>query len=186
MKLSPRGKLVLIAAGFALPLVASFIAYRFLSPEATANYGELLLPPGVITRQPLRSASGESWSFAQLKGRWILTASDSGACGPACTEKLAQLRQVHLALGRDASRVARVFVIDDFAPAKLSDPRALDGAIVAATPAGMQLPAGAGNDRAHIYLVDPKGNVMMRWPAAFDRRRMLKDLDRLLKASQIG
>jgi len=28
--------------------------------------------------------------------------------------------------------------------------------------------------------------VMMRWPAAPDGRRMIKDLDRLLRASQIG
>ena len=45
---------------------------------------------------------------------------------------------------------------------------------------------GAGNDRAHIYLVDPRGNVMMRWPANPQMRGMLKDLERLLKASQIG
>ena len=50
----------------------------------------------------------------------------------------------------------------------------------------MVLPPGAANDRAHIYLVDPLGNVMMRWPAKPDMRRMLKDLERLLKASQIG
>ena len=42
-------------------------------------------------------------------------------------------------------------------------------------------PPGAGNDRAHIYLVDPHGNVMMRWPERPDRARMLKDLQRLLQ-----
>jgi hypothetical protein len=61
-----------------------------------------------------------------------------------------------------------------------------EGTLVALTPTGMHLPPGAANDRAHIYLVDPNGNVMMRWPAATDRKRMLKDLDRLLRASQIG
>ena len=43
-----------------------------------------------------------------------------------------------------------------------------------------------GNDRAHIYLIDPHGDVMMRWPAAPDGRRMIRDLERLLRASQIG
>ena len=57
---------------------------------------------------------------------------------------------------------------------------------LALTPRGLALPAGAGNDRAHVYLVDPRGNVMMRWPAGADRKRMLGDMQRLLKASQIG
>ncbi len=42
------------------------------------------------------------------------------------------------------------------------------------------------NDRAHVYVADPLGNVMMRFPANAEPRRMLKDLERLLKASQIG
>jgi len=62
----------------------------------------------------------------------------------------------------------------------------LDGTVVAFTPAGMSLPPGAANDRAHIYLVDPRGNVMLRWPAGAERKRILADLKRLLKASQIG
>jgi hypothetical protein len=58
--------------------------------------------------------------------------------------------------------------------------------VVAATPQGLQLPPGAANDRAHIYLVDPHGNVILRWPAKPDLRRMYRDLERLFKASQIG
>jgi hypothetical protein len=93
---------------------------------------------------------------------------------------------VRLALGRNASRVERVLVVDDTRPADRAALAAFDGLVVAVTPTGLTLPPGAGNDRAHVYLVDPHGNVMLRWPAAADRRRMLKDLERLLKASQIG
>jgi hypothetical protein len=77
-------------------------------------------------------------------------------------------------------------VVDDL---HRPDPALLEefsGTRVALTPAGLLLPPGAGNDRAHVYLVDPRGNVMLRWPAAADRKRMLGDLQRLLKASQIG
>ena len=93
---------------------------------------------------------------------------------------------MRLALGRNASRVARVFVVDD---ARAPDPvvlAPLEDLIVAVMPRGVAIPPGPANDRAHIYLVDPRGNVMMRWPAQPDFRRMLKDLERLLKASQIG
>jgi cytochrome oxidase Cu insertion factor (SCO1/SenC/PrrC family) len=186
MRLTPRTKLLLLVAGFALPIVVSYLAFHFTRPSPSANYGELLLPPSVATAQPFDMPGGGTWTFADLRGRWALVISDSGACPAACVEKLTTLRQVQLALGRKAGRVARVYVVDDLRAPDAAMLRSFEGTRVALTPRGLQLPPGAANDRAHIYLVDPNGNVMMRWPADADRKRMLGDLERLLKASQIG
>lgn len=185
MKLGPRAKLLLIAALLLSPIVASLLVYRFGSVQPTANYGELIPPTGV-TSQPFGLASGGHFSFERVRGRWAMVASDSGTCPAACVEKLTTLRQVRLALGRNASRVERVFVVDDLNRPDAAALRPFEGTVVALTPPGMSLPPSAASDRAHIYLVDPNGNVMLRWPAAADRKRMLKDLERLLKASQIG
>ena len=184
--IGPRAKLAGLVAIFAIPIAASLLAYRFMRPDATANYGELLLPPGAITTQPFGRSDGGRFAFADLGGKWVLVASDSGDCAAACAEKLATLRQVRLALGRNASRVTRVFVVDDLRRPAAGALMEFEGTEVAFTPAGMSLPPGAVNDRAHIYLVDPRGNVMMRWPAKGDRKRILGDMQRLLKASQIG
>lgn len=184
--MGPRARLAGIAALFALPIGASLVAYHLVEPGKTANFGELLLPPAAITEQPFERAEGGAFAFAELGGRWILVASDSGACAPACRDKLATLRQVRLALGRSAGRVERVFVVDDLQAPDARIAQEFAGTIVARTPRGLAIPAGAANDRAHIYLVDPRGNVMMRWPAGAERKRMLGDLQRLLKASQIG
>lgn len=186
MKLGPRAKLVLLIALFALPIVASLLSYRYLRPDPTANYGELLLPPSPVTTHPFERMEGGPFTFADLSGKWAMVTSDSGACTAQCLEKLATMRQVRLALGRNAPRVERVLVVDDTRPPDRKALAPFDGLVVAVTPAGLTLPPGAGNDRAHVYVVDPRGNVMLRWPAAADRRRMLKDLERLLKASQIG
>ena len=186
MKLAPRAKLLLLAALFAAPIVASFLAWRFMDARPTANYGELL-PARPVTTQPFeRAGGGERFAFESLRGRWVMVASDSGDCGEACREKLATMQQVRLVLGRNAGRVERVFVVDDVRAPDAAALAAFPGMHVALTPRGLALPAGAGNDRAHVYLVDPRGNVMMRWPSPADRRRMVKDLERLLKASQIG
>jgi len=91
------------------------------------------------------------------------------------------MRQVRLALGRDASRVARVLVAQS-ADAVPAAPREDLQVVRPAAPE----PPGPLNDPAHIYLVDPRGNVMMRWPREPDMARMLRDLKTLLKASQIG
>ena len=186
MKLSPRAKLLLIIVGFALPVVASYLAYYFAHREPTSNYGELLLPPARVASEPFDRAQGPAWSFEGLRGRWALTVSDSGACPAACIDKLVTLRQVQLALGRNASRVARVYIVDDLARPEARVLEPFPGMVAVFTQTGTHLPPGAANDRAHIYLVDPNGNVMMRWPASPDRKRMLKDLERLLRASQIG
>ena len=122
MKLAARTKLVLIIAGFALPIAGSYLAYHFLRPAPTGNYGELLLPPAQVPTHSFERITGRSWTFAELQGRWALAISDSGACPAACIEKLTTLRQVRLALGRNASRVARVYVVDDLAA---PDPQAL-------------------------------------------------------------
>jgi hypothetical protein len=165
--------------------VASFVAWRWMPAEPTANYGELL-PPAPVTSQPFERPEGGRFEFGELRGRWLLVASDSGACSGPCREKLVTLRQVRLALGRNARRVERVFVVDDVRAPEASLLAEFPGLRVALTPRGLALPPGAANDRAHLYLVDPHGNVMMRWRADADGGRMLKDLQRLLKASQIG
>jgi len=174
--MSPRAKLGLIVALFAAPIAASVVAYRFFPPGHTTNYGELLLPPSAV---PAGLAGFPA-------GRWALIVADSGACPASCAAKLAVIRQLRLAMGREASRVERVFVVDD---ARAPDPRTLEpfsGTVVVNAPHGTRAPTGPSNDRAHIYLADPNGNVMMRWPAEPDPRRMIRDLERLLKASQIG
>ncbi len=185
MPFSPRTKLLALFALFASPIAASLLAYHFLAPGRTSNYGELL-PPRPVTEQVLGREGGGTFRFEELKGQWVLVASDSGACPRTCAEKLVTMRQVRLALGRKASRIARVFVVDDLrrpSPALLEDHA---GIIIALTPTGLTLPPAPANDRAHIYLLDPRGNVMMRFPAAAEGKKMLRDLDRLLRASQIG
>ena len=181
MTLTPRAKLFLIVSGFLLPIAASIATYVFFRPQATGNYGELLSPPEAISAAAFRRDDGAAFHFAELRGRWIMVASESRPCDAACAAKLYAMRQVRLVLGRDASRVARVLVAQSaeaLPPAPREDLEVVQP--------GAAEPPGPLNDPAHIYLVDPRGNVMMRWPREPDMRRMLKDLQTLLRASQIG
>jgi cytochrome oxidase Cu insertion factor (SCO1/SenC/PrrC family) len=181
----PRAKLLAIMALFALPVIASTLAYWFFRPDSYGNYGELL-PPAPITEARFQRPDGKAFAFAELRGRWVLVVSDSGACPEACQSKLTLVRQVRLMLGRNAARVNRVFVADDTRPVDGAALAPFEGTVIVAPPAGLALPLAPVNDRAHVYLVDPLGNVMMRFPAQAEPRRMLKDLERLLKASQVG
>ncbi len=185
---SGRIKLLALAAFFALPVVAGYVAYFFdLAPGTTANYGTLV-PPKPLPDFALEGMDGRQFRFSELRGKWVLVQFDSGACSEYCERKLYFMRQVRKALGKNTPRVERVWLVTD---AQAPSPRllqAIEGtrlALTAGSPIAGEFPA----ERAaaeHVYLIDPNGNLMMRFPRDPDPSRMLKDLQRLMKVSTIG
>lgn len=172
-----RAKLVLLALFFALPAAGAWLAWWLeLAPGATGSYGTLIAP------QPLAAEA-----LAPLRGRWVLVQIDSGACDAACERKLYFMRQLRRATGRDMTRIERLWLVsDDVVPAPALA-AAIEGTVIARADARLieRFPA-EGSPAVHIYLVDPLGNLMLRFPHDPDPSRMLKDLQRLLKVSRFG
>jgi len=170
-----RVKLVLLACFFILPAAASWLAWRFdLVPGATGNYGTLL-PPKPASPAPL----------AGLKGRWVLVQFDGGACDAWCERKLYIMRQIRRAQGKEMQRVERLWLLTDNVQPGAALRAAIEGTVVAPAEPGAGFPAER-NVTDHIYLVDPLGNLMMRFPRDPDPSLMIKDLQRLLKVSGFG
>jgi cytochrome oxidase Cu insertion factor (SCO1/SenC/PrrC family) len=169
--------LLAIAVLFALPIVAAgILRLSGRAPQTTANYGTLLTP------RPMGAPA-----LAALRGKWVLLQFDGGACSGRCQEKLYYMRQVRRAQGANAQRVERLWVVTDSVAPRAELLAAIAGTRIAAAAA---FPTGAfpANDvlAAHIWLVDPMGNLMLRFPREPDPGRMVKDLERLLKYSGIG
>jgi hypothetical protein len=183
-----RLKLLALAAFFALPVVAGYVAYFFeLAPGATANYGTLI-PARPLSQTPLQDLQGRPFRLSELRGKWVLVQFDSGACATYCERKLYFMRQVRKALGKDTPRVERLWLVTDAAMPAPKLLEAIEGTRLART-AGSAIAAEFPADREaadHVYLVDPHGNLMMRFPRDPDPSRMLKDLQRLMKVSGIG
>ncbi|MBA2351575.1 MAG: cytochrome C oxidase subunit I [Burkholderiales bacterium] len=179
-----RIKLLLIALICAAPTVAAYLVYYFWQPQARVNYGELIeprpLPEGIL--------GGGQTPISELKGKWVMMTVDSGACDAYCREKLYTLRQVRLTQGREMARIARVWLIDDNRQPETALLADYDGT-TRLHPSSRVLqqafPAEASR-RDHIYLIDPLGNLMMRYPKNADPGKIVKDLARLLKVSRIG
>ena len=182
-----RNRLVLwlVLALCAAPVVASFVAYYWLQPSGHVNYGELLQP------QPLPAAAltrvdGRPFSFADLRGSWVLVTLDAAACDERCRTNLVYTRQVRLAQGKNSERIERVWLVTDGAAPNavvLAEQEGLHVVRAAGSPVLAAFPAAA-TPGAHIYVVDPLGNLMMRFPEHPDPRRMLKDVARLLRHSE--
>ena len=182
-----RTVLWLIFAVSAAPVVLSYLAYYFWPPARTVNYGELIevrqLPP-----LRLAQADGSSFDLSSLGGKWLLVAVDSGRCAADCARKMVYMRQLRLAQGKESDRIERVWLLnDDAAPSQaLLEPFPGMRVLRAAGTGLIERFAAPVSVTDHIYVVDPLGNIMMRFPRDPDPRRMVKDLARLLKASQVG
>jgi hypothetical protein len=98
-------------------------------------------------------------------------------------------RQVRISVNKDMSRVQRVLVVREL-PAGLDKLRAEHPDLLIAMASGdawrdLVAQFAKAPDSA-FYLVDPLGNLMMHYPAQVPPKGVLKDLRKLLKASQIG
>jgi cytochrome oxidase Cu insertion factor (SCO1/SenC/PrrC family) len=168
-----------------MPLVAALIAYNFFPPAGRTNYGELVeprpLPPVVLQR-----LDGRPFTLAELKGKWVMLQADAAACGTPCQEKLFDMRQVRLAQGDNMRRVERVWLVLDAGRPAPAIARLHEGAVVARATPELLAALPAADVRDHVYLLDPLGNLMLRFPKHADPKRMIKDLERLLKYSGIG
>lgn len=184
-----NGKKILIVLGLVctLPLVASYALYYFWRPDSTVNYGQLLSPQQ-LPRESLVTLKGAAFDFASLKGRWTLVLADGGACDAHCEQSLYYIRQVRKAQGEHQERIERVWLLSDAAQPQDKLIEAIDGMHVVKAEGSATLavfirePARA---RA-IYLVDPLGQLMMRYPDEPDPKKMIKDFQRLMKYSRLG
>lgn len=185
-----RLKMLLIWAVCAAPVVASYLSYYVVKPQGRINHGTLITPPKPMAAElglAFTDLQGQAVAPQALQGQWLLVSVAGGACDAACERQLYLQRQLREVLGRDKDRVDRVWLIPDQAEVRPALLPALAQAWtlrVDAARLSQWLQADAGQTlSSHLYLVDPRGDWMMRFPADADPVRIKKDLMRLLKAS---
>lgn len=186
-----RIKMLLVWAVCAAPVVASYLMYYVVRPEGRTNHGALIQPARTMPEPaalPLRNLQGAPVLPASLKGQWLLVSVAGGACDPACEKTLYLQRQLRESLGRDKDRIDRVWLVTDGAALRDALLPALQQATVlrvAQEDLARWLQPESGRQLTdHFYLVDPRGDWMMRFPADVDFTKAKRDLSRLLKASE--
>jgi cytochrome oxidase Cu insertion factor (SCO1/SenC/PrrC family) len=186
---SPRRRgvatLALILLVCVIPFVASYLVYYLWPPQSRMNYGTLI-DPRPFPATPLERLDGPRFSITELRGRWVMLQVDFSGCSEPCRRKLYQMRQVRLTQGREMGRIERVWLVRDDGPVEPALLREYGGTHIARAGSAMLTALPAEHDVAdHVYLIDPLGNLMLRFPKDADPTPMKKDLDRLLKVSQV-
>jgi len=189
-----RLRMLVVLAVCAAPVLASYFTYYVVRPEGRRNYGELIEPPRPLPALTATGPGGKTVPLRALHGQWLLVSVGGGACDAVCENHLYLQRQLREGLGKDKDRVDWVWLVPDAAPLRSSLLPALAQATVLRVD-GAQLgqwlaPAPGQQLPDHLYLVDPRGDWMMRFPAtkpgaidAAAAKDIKRDLERLLRAS---
>lgn len=188
-----RLTLLLLVLVCSLPVIASYLAFYVWQPDGRVNHGELITP-AALPATTLAGLDGQPALTRQaLEGRWTLVYAGAGRCEPVCEASLHAMRQARLAQGKEQARVTKLWLLDGEGPPVATQISGQSDLRLARAGADWlaQLP-GAAQGR-YVYLVDPRGNVMMRFDPAVPEqdateaiRGMVKDLQRLLKYSALG
>ena len=186
-----RWKMLGVLLVCAAPVLASYFTYYVIRPEGRKNFGELIQPQHPMPALTTTALDGsDPEPLVALKHQWLLVSVGSGACDATCQNHLYLQRQMRESLGKEKQRLEWVWLVTDDAtpPVELlpglqqATVRRVDGKALAQwlkPAAGHALPE-------HLYVVDPMGNWMMRFPAGIDASgaaRAKRDLERLLRAS---
>ena len=203
-----KGRLLMIAVLLicAAPVVLSYLTYYVIRPTSLRSFGELIQPTlslpemsvEVITK-PVADKNMNALHLNSLKGQWLMLSLSDGACNDDCQKSLYFQRQIHAALGREKDRVDRVWLIMD---EKGVDPeltrgvgdswviRASKDDVVKWLGSATQMDKTKSNESQvvdYVYLVDPMGELMMRFSSKIEidtAPKIRRDLERLLRAAE--
>jgi hypothetical protein len=185
-----RWKMIALMLICAAPVVASYFTYYVVRPDGRRNFGELITPQRALPDRLVTGLDGKSVNLRELKGQWLLVAVGGGQCAASCVQQLYLQRQLRESLGKERDRLDRVWLVTDEQPVPAELSAGLQGATVLRMPqselARWLEPAAGQALEDHLYVVDPLGNWMMRFPAHLDlptAAKAKRDLERLLRAS---
>lgn len=179
---------------FILPMA---VAYLWQPSGEAGNYGNLIEPPRPLAQFEMTDLDGNAAGIDTLREKWTLLYVGGEQCLAQCRSNLYKIERVRLTQGKNIKRVQSLYL----APGT-TDARAVEDTLVeyagvrgyritrdqlnAMAPGFKWGTSGQEEASDRIYLVDPLGNLMMSYPGDADPTGMKKDLQRLLKVSQIG
>jgi len=190
--LSGRLKLLAILVACSFPALAAYFVFYVVRPHGEASLGELITPVRPLPSIQASALDGAQVALTSLKAQWLLVKVDGGACVLDCQKQLSVLRQFRLMLGKDMNRIDWLWLIDDQAAVnpKLVAHLKQDSATVLRVDAQLiktWLPTPVGYvQQDFIYVIDPMGNAMMRFPSKLDSaaaNKAKRDMEHLLRAS---
>ena len=177
----------------ALPVVSSWtlILNPELLPDRHSNHGTLIHPQIKLPEVALERINGTEFRLAELHGKWSFLMVLDGSCNESCRKLVYQLQQIRQASGKDRAHVKLLVLYK-------TEPSGSDLLLVKEDPgvvvAGINglgtevlvsvLHQAGVDERPGLVIIDPMGNLVMRYAQGAVAADILKDLKRLLRATR--
>ncbi|MGH2422602.1 hypothetical protein ACRCF9_19100 [Pseudomonas canadensis] len=175
-----RWQLILILMMVIGPMALATFMYKlqFWVPESRSYHGEMI--GNGQTRADIGVQTDEQ--------RWQLLVTAPTVCAADCQQLVYLARQLQISLGRDASRASHALASAQPVSAEYETKLKVEYPQLQRYP--LDLPtfskgAAAPGD-AQLWIVDPHGNLVLRYDAKAKGKDLLNDLRHLLKLSNIG
>jgi len=183
---SNRRKFILLLALMCAPVVISYALYFLEYRPESKHYGDLI-PIVKVTGNGTNQADNTILRMKDFHGKWVLVTVDSGHCDEACQAKLYFMRQVRLVQGKEKHRIERLWLVNDDVVPDAELVKQFEGTffVNAKDSEIISFIETKEIQTKHIYLIDPIGNLMMRFPENVDGTKMGHDIKRLLHVSQL-
>ncbi|PRA22446.1 hypothetical protein [Pseudomonas poae] len=175
-----RWQLILILLMVIGPMALATFMYKlqFWVPDSRSYHGEMI--GNGQTRADIGVQSDED--------RWQLLVTAPTACAADCQQLVYLARQLQISLGRDASRASHALASAQPVSAEYEAKLKVEYPQLQRYPLDLMTftkDAAAPGD-AQLWIVDPHGNLVLRYDAKVKGKDLLNDLRLLLKLSNIG
>jgi len=186
-QLKGRLALVGIALMFFVPIFVSWYLVFFSDYKEgikTLNNGELISPIINLSNLDMKAFSDDK--VHSHDRTWILAFLINEKCDESCQEKLYQIRQIRLAIGKDKDKLERLVIANanlDWGTYKKEYPgqKYIDASIINFDGIVSVFKINAELKADSIYLIDPYGNLMMQYKNGTEPTGIIKDIERLIR-----
>lgn len=185
--------IIILLLLFLLPVTASWYLVFFTDYARDgegAEHGSLIKPARQLDDVKLMRANERSVGSASLYGEWSLLFFIDGACEESCAETLYRIRQIRLATGKEMHRIQRVVVFNEGDGSVFSDylSKNFPGQHYVhkddlSENSIHQFQDQNVDDKMAVFLIDPRGFLMMRYSSDTEPSGIIRDLSRLLRIS---
>lgn len=180
-----RLQLILILAIVIGPMILATAMYqwRFWVPDTRTYHGELIGTGTNLT---------DLGVVADKDKRWQLLVTAPSSCNTDCKQLVYLARQINIGLNREAARATHAIAVsqplqaDYDALLKREFPQLSRYSLEPQAYAATLSKTAAKPEAPQLWIVDPLGNLVLRYTTGTSGKSVLKDLILLLKISRIG
>lgn len=169
--------LILLVALGPMILATSMYRMQFWVPDSRSYHGQMI--GDGLSRGDLGADADEQ--------RWQLLVSVPAECDQDCRQLVYLARQIQIGLGRDASRASHALAAAQPLPSDYQAQLAREYPQLQRYSLDMtRYSQRVSQPGAQLWIVDPHGNLVLRYDAKVNGKNVLTDLRHLLKLSNIG